>query len=329
MGNVLASSKPIQNKPGIQPPIVTNFSPEVPQNVSSKENSKPLENPGTMDELHKKCKDVMPVFFEGAKLMVNKGLSNHFQVSHTINLCSSTPSGYRFGTTYVGTKQYGPAEAFPVILGDIDPAGNLNANVIHQFSSNVRCKFASQIQQNKVTAAQLTTDYKGDDFTTSLTIGNPNIINNSGVFVAHYLQSVTSKMAMGAELAYQYGPAVPGGQIAIVSAAGRYGDNQSVWSGTIGMAGLHLCYWQRASDQLQIGVELETNRRMQEATATIGYQVDLPKADLVFRGMADTNWNVAAVLEKKLQPLPFSFALSGLLNHQKNSFRLGCGLIIG
>lgn len=87
----------------------------------------------------------MPVFFEGAKLMVNKGLSNHFQVSHTINLCSSAPSGYRFGATYVGTKQFSPSEAFPVILGDIDPSGNLNANIIHQFSPNVRCKFASQV----------------------------------------------------------------------------------------------------------------------------------------------------------------------------------------
>jgi mitochondrial import receptor subunit TOM40 len=180
-----------------------------------------------------------------------------------------------------------------------------------------------------MTAAQLTTDYKGTDFTASMTVGNPNIINSSGVLVAHYLQAVTNKLALGSEIAYQYGPQVPGGEIAIVSVAGRYGDEHSVWSGTVGMSGVHVCYYQRASEQLQIGVELETSFRMQEATATVGYQVDLPKADLVFRGMADTNWNVAAVLEKRLQPLPFSFALSGLLNHQKNSFRMGCGLIIG
>lgn len=270
----------------------------------------------------------MPANFEGAKVMVNKGLSNHFQVSHTINL-SSQQSGYRFGATYVGTKQLSPAEAFPVILGDIDPQGNLNANVIHQFSPAVRCKFASQIQSNKVTAAQLTTDYRGEDYTASLTFGNPNLINDSGVIVAHYLQAVTSKLALGGELAYQYGPAVPGGQIAIASAAARYTNADSVWSGTVGAAAVHLCYYQKASEQVQIGVELETNFKMQEAVATIGYQVDLPKADLVFRGMADTNWNVGAVLEKKLQPLPFTFALSGLLNHSKNQFRLGCGLIIG
>lgn len=147
--------------------------------------------------------------------------------------------------------------------------------------------------------------------------------------MAHYLQSVTSKLALGGELAYQYGPAVPGGQIAIASAAARYTNADSIWSGTLGAAGIHVCYYQKASDQVQVGVELETSFKMQEAVATIGYQVDLPKADLLFRGMADTNWNVGAVLEKRLQPLPFTFALSGLLNHTKNQFRLGCGLIIG
>ncbi|XP_058451708.1 mitochondrial import receptor subunit TOM40 homolog 1-like [Malaya genurostris] len=324
MGNVLAASKPIAG--GSLPPP----SPAETVKISAvSDTEKPLENPGTLEELHKKCKDVMPANFEGAKLMINKGLSNHFQVSHTINLTSTNTSGYRFGATYVGTKQTSPTEAFPVILGDIDPAGNLNANVIHQLAPNVRCKFASQIQNNKVTAAQLTTDYKGQDFTATLTAGNPNIINNSGVLVAHYLQSVTNQLSLGGELAYQYGMAVPGGQIAIVSAAARYSTELSTWSGTIGLAGIHLCYYQKASEQLQLGIEVETNFRMQEAVATIGYQIDLPKSELIFRGMVDSNWSVAAVLEKKLQPLPFTFALSGILNHTKNQFRLGCGLIIG
>ena len=91
--------------------------------------------------------DIQAMTFEGAKIMLNKGLSNHFQVSHTLNLCSTQPSGYRFGATYVGTKQFGPSEAFPVLLGDIDPSGNLNANVIHQFTPRIRCKFASQVSE--------------------------------------------------------------------------------------------------------------------------------------------------------------------------------------
>lgn len=55
-------------------------------------------------------------------------------------------------------------------------------------------------------------------------------------------------------------------------------------SGTLGFTGIHVCYYQKASEQLQLGVELETNFRMQEAVASIGYQIDIPKADLVFKG---------------------------------------------
>ena len=54
--------------------------------------------------------DVFPSPFEGAKLLVNKGLSNHFQISHTLTMSTLQPSGYKFGCTYVGTKQYSPSE---------------------------------------------------------------------------------------------------------------------------------------------------------------------------------------------------------------------------
>lgn len=98
----------------------------------------------------------MPTNFEGAKLMIQKGISYHFQVSHTLNLCTSNNSGYRFGAIYVGSKQISPSELFPVILGDIDPAGNVNANIIHQVTPNLRCKFASQVSATFVHCAILT-----------------------------------------------------------------------------------------------------------------------------------------------------------------------------
>lgn len=230
---------------------------------------------------------MFPIPFEGAKLMYSKGLSNHFQVSHTLNMSTNPTqggSGYRFGATYVGTKQLSPSEAYPVILGDIDPAGNLNANIIHQFSERVRFKLASQIQKSVVNAAQFTTDYRGDDFTASLTVVNPNVVNNSGIIIAHYLQAVTEKLDLGGELAYQYGNSVPGGQIAIMSAAARYTSGPNVWSATMGKTAMHFCFYTRASEQLQFGVEMETSLRMQESVATFGYQIDLPKADLVFKG---------------------------------------------
>lgn len=50
----------------------------------------------------------------------------------------------------------------------------------------------------------------------------------------HYLQSVTASLALGGELAYQRGPGVPGGQVAVVSAAGRYTNGDSTISGSLG-----------------------------------------------------------------------------------------------
>lgn len=44
----------------------------------------------------------------------------------------------------------------------------------------------------------------------------------AGVAVLQYLQNVTRRLALGAELVYQYGPTVPGRQIAIYTLAGRW-----------------------------------------------------------------------------------------------------------
>lgn len=262
-------------------------------------------------------------------MMLTRGLSNHFQISHTINMSSVTPSGYRFGATYVGTKQISPTEAYPILLGDMDPSGNLNATIIHQLRPNVQAKFGAQVQNSKFTVGQLTMNYRGADYTASVTVANPDIISGSGVLVLHYLQSISRRIALGTELAYQRGPAIPGGEIALLSAVGKYTTENYQCSGTIGVSGIHLCYYQKASKQLQVGVELEANHRMQEAVASIGYQVDLPKSDVVFKGHVDSNWSVGAVLEKKLNPLPFTLALSGLMNHNKGQFRLGVGIMIG
>ena len=97
-------------------------------------------NPGTVEDLHKKCQNIFPMFFEGAKLLVNKALNSNFQVSHTMTMSNMQPSGYRFGATYVGQKMLSPQEAFPLLLADVDPSGNLNANIMHAPTENTRLK---------------------------------------------------------------------------------------------------------------------------------------------------------------------------------------------
>lgn len=65
-------------------------------------------------------------------------------MTHTLTM-SSQQNGYKVGATYIGTKQISPTEAFPVILGDMDPSGNVNLNLIHQLTPEIRLKGAAQV----------------------------------------------------------------------------------------------------------------------------------------------------------------------------------------
>ncbi|XP_044615529.2 mitochondrial import receptor subunit TOM40 homolog isoform X1 [Equus asinus] len=218
---------------------------------------------------------------EGVKVRVNKGLSNHFQVNHTVALSTIGESNYHFGVTYVGTKQLSPTEAFPVLVGDMDNSGSLNAQVIHQLGPGFRSKMAIQTQQSKFVNWQVDGEYRGSDFTAVVTLGNPDVLVGSGVLVAHYLQSITPCLALGGELVYHRRPGEEG---TVMSLAGKYTLNNWLATITLGQAGMHATYYHKASDQLQVGVEFEASMRMQDTSVSFGYQLGLPKAHLLFKG---------------------------------------------
>lgn len=342
MGSVLAAASPspapaaaggsqgVQGlasvPPGFTMPPLSSVPPTSGSGQQTPDADPPLANPGTYEECHRKCKEVFPLQMEGVRLVVNKGLSNHFQVSHTVTLSTLGDSGYRFGSTYVGTKQTGPAESFPVMVGDMDNTGSLNAQIIHQLASAVRTKIAIQTQQHKFVNWQCDMECRGEDFTAAVTLGNPDIPVGSGILVGHYLQSITPALALGGEVVYHRRPGEEG---AVTSLLGRYTGDNYVATLTLGAAGGHATYYHKATDQLQIGVEVEANTRMQDTTASFGYQLDVPKANFLFKGSVDSNWMVGATIEKKLLPLPLTLALGAFLNHRKHKFQCGFGVTIG
>ena len=173
---------------------------------------------------------------------------------------------------------------------------------------------------------QADSEYRGKDFTSTLTLGNIDVINESGIVIAHYLQKLMPRLDIGAEILYHYGA---GQEAAALSLSGRYTADNWVAGGTLGQSGWHTSYYHKGNENVQVGVEYEYNSRAQEGCVSLGYQVDLPKANFTFRGLVDTNWTVAGFFEKKLPPLPFTFVLSGMINHQKNTSRFGFGLLIG
>ncbi|KAK2830654.1 hypothetical protein Q5P01_018585 [Channa striata] len=341
MGSVLAASSPnppppatggtagpgLTVPPGFgMPPVSSVIPPAGAGSGQQQEAENPLPNPGAFDECHRKCKEVFPMQMEGVRLVINKGLSNHFQVNHTVLLSSLGDSSYRFGATYVGSKQTGPAEFFPIMVGDMDNSGSLNAQIIHQITNRIRSKVAFQTQQQKFVNWQADAELRGEDFTATITLGNPDVLVGSGIIVTHYLQSITPALALGGELVYHRRPGEEG---AVMSLVGRYTGTNYIATLTLGSAGAHASYYHKANDQLQVGVEFEASPRMQETSVSFGYQLDVPKANLQFKGSLDSNWVVGATIEKKLLPLPLSLVLCSFLNHRKNKFQCGFGVTIG
>jgi len=317
MGNVLAATSP---------PTGLSNNGKTPSGVRIR------GNPGTMEDLHKKCKDIFPNAFEGARIVVNKPLSSHFQITHSLVMSTMQPSGYRFGANFVGANIVGPGEAYPVLVGDITPCGNVNANIIHQLNDRTNVKIQAQFEDNRAVGS-ITTNFKSTDSTTSVTFVNPNIVTASGLGVIQYLQSVTPNVDLGAELVYQRAQGIPFGGMAVLALSGRLkaADESYILSGTLSTSRINACYYHKGMENLAFGVEVETDFREGSSTGTFGYHYELPKANLSFKGSVDSNLVVSAVLEKKLQPLPFTFILSGLVNHggKKSDYRFGCGLMVG
>ncbi|UJR30918.1 hypothetical protein I4U23_018428 [Adineta vaga] len=288
-------------------------------------------NPGVYDDVFKKIKDLMPPAFEGAKLSVTKMLSSHFQVSHSLTLSSGPNCGYKFGGNYVGTQLYSQSEVFPVILGDMDPNGNANAQIIHQWSDKIRTRLLAQVQSYKMAGYQFALDYRTRYTSSTITLANVDLITNSGILVLQHLARVTKNLDIGAEILYQASPMMPGKHIGITSFVARYQGND--WFTGVKLSPVGVCnigyFHQQKNSPLQLGVEFESSLATKETSATFSYQYDLGKANTTFRGMIDTNGLVIGVIEKRLAPLPFTFLLSSSLNHAKAAYRFGIGLLIG
>lgn len=290
-----------------------------------------LKNPGTVDDLHKECLSIMPVTFEGFEAIVVNDLGKQFQLSHTIfnSSDSKVDSAYRIEAKYVGAMQMPSTEPYPVVEGEIDLDGNWNATIIHQLVSNLRCKMDVQFRNRELKRARLSADYIGRIFTASLDAAEPDISNRSGTLMGQFLLAVTNSLSIGAELGCVVHPNLPGGYYSGFCGCARYVTDKGTWSGSVGGPGCQLCYYQKASSQLQFGVEFGANNITKHVAANFACQIDLPEPEIVFRGKIDTELTVAAVLEKKLPLQPLAIAISGYFNPSKSAFALGCGITMG
>ncbi|XP_064407641.1 mitochondrial import receptor subunit TOM40 homolog [Halichondria panicea] len=313
---------------GLPPlPPLTAVPPKVPEKITRSEVTETsLPNPGDFEEIGKKAKEQLsPQAFDGAKIVIQKGLSRHFQTMHTLTLASSTqPSQWQFGATFVGSKKLGDNDFRPVLIGDMSNSGSFTALCLHQFG-NLKVKVNLQTQQSRWVGYQGTADYVGQDFTASATLANPNILTGSGVLVAQYLQSVTSRLALGSEMLYQRSS--DGMQNAVISLGGYYRAPEWEATAKIGLHSVSLGYHQKFKDYFTLVCDLEGSLMQGESVAGIGYRLEL--GGMTMKGKVDSHGVVSAVLEKRLDPIPATLMLSGQLNHWTDDSRFGISIMVG
>jgi mitochondrial import receptor subunit TOM40 len=295
-------------------------------------------NPGYYEELNRKVKDVFPAVLDGLKVVLNKGVSSHFQVMHTINIAGAAGASggpqagmlvpsYSFGSTFVGSKQMSESEMYPVLLAEMDNNGSLNAQMIHHITERIRGKIIAQTQKSKWAALQTVFDYRGNTYTASLTTVNADLISNNGVMIGHFLKRITPGLCCGSELVIHSGAE---GVRANTSLLARY--QRSNWE-LVGSAspasGFTASYFHKASDNVAVGVEWECALAQGESQVSIGYSVDMPDAQGLLKGSIDSTGTVSATYEKKLLPMPLTLILSASMNHLRGVNKFGLGLTLG
>jgi len=281
-------------------------------------------NLGTFDELHKPTKDLMLLPYEGIRFCANRGLSSHFQVQHTVHL-NTDKSSYRFGSTYVGNKQPCPTEAYPVLVGEMNNDGDLQAQLIHLFGKSFKVKCIAQTAGSKVKSFQAGLDIAFSSSCLSLIAADPDIFNRSGMLIVQYLQGLTPSVSIGADLIHQR---CAMRQNTMMTIAGRYRTPLMQFAANLGSAGAHLSFYRKANENVQVGVELEARTNLESLT-TLAYQMDVPKMNLLFKGMVNSEWTIGSSFEKRLLPFPVSLNMTATYNIKQDKATLGLGCMLG
>ena len=166
---------------------------------------------------------------------------------------------------------------------------------------------------------QLEHEYTGADFTASVKAINASVLEGgvTGIFIGHYLQSVTPKLALGLETVWQrVGLTQP--PDANVSYVARYKSQDWVASAQLQtMGALNATFWKRLSERVQAGVDMTISLvpssgalmggPQKEGITTFGAKYDFRMS--TFRAQIDTSGKLSCLLEKRVAaPVTMSFA---------------------
>jgi mitochondrial import receptor subunit TOM40 len=208
----------------------------------------------------------------------------------------------------------------------VDNEGTVQGRIHYHFTPKLQSKLQLALSsQPGHSMLQAELDYQGLDFTANLKAVNPSPVDSSGIFVASYLQSITSNLSLGVECVLQK----PNSMIeeSALSYAARYAhdEGKAISTAQLQAGGVvQVAHWRRIDAMVDAGAEMSVVLgEKREAVCSVGARWEFSSAS--FRGMFDTKGRVMMVLEERLAP-GFAVLMNGELDHWNGKSRFGLGL---
>lgn len=263
-----------------------------------------------------------PDVFEGFKFDLTKPLNQNFFLTHSLFMGNmdlpsqrgplKCPMGtYEFGANVISDKFF--------LIGRITADGRLSGRVKYDVMDWLSVKGQVQMSGEPGPAGaqyMVDADIKGKDWNSQLKLGAGNF------YGLNYFQSVTPKLALGAELFWLQSNLKSG-----VGLAARHADEKHIAVAQVATTGiLSLQYGHKVTDKIMLLTDLMYNWLHREASASVGYDVTLRQCRV--RGNINTAGIIQALLEERFIP-GITFLLSAELDHSDKNYKFGFGFSVG
>mmetsp|Transcript_9474 Transcript_9474/g.10909 ORF Transcript_9474/g.10909 Transcript_9474/m.10909 type:complete len:381 (-) Transcript_9474:151-1293(-) len=275
------------------------------------------KNPGQFDKADSDALRVLkPDIFDGCRFEHNKMLGPNFTVNHSLWLGSAmlqTGNNYSFGSTVVLN------EGKTMLLGRIDPEGRLDAQWHQEIVqpqkviSRVQSSISSSSEQSMT---QGSLEINGIDYAATLKL------TKGPMFGLSYFQSVTPKIAMGAESFYHHGQGV-----SHIFARGKYDNGKDIATATLTtMGSVSANYARKVNDRVTLAAEFEVALDSKQSQMNFGYEFMLRQSKI--SGVISTEGIIQTQIQEALMP-GFAVIFNGILDHGRDTHRFGYGVQIG
>ncbi|XP_032529037.1 mitochondrial import receptor subunit TOM40 homolog 1-like [Danaus plexippus] len=270
-------------------------------------------NPGLLRHIHNAARQRIPQCFEGACVSMKHSSTSNWVVGHSMSFSSVTPGGYKILLSYADKKR---SIGLPYFVMEAAPGGQMSCEIRVGPTSGTRATVVAQVADGEIYSFEGIYDAYFNNFTSSIIAVNREFI------ALHFLQAVTEQISLGAEVVARSHAA----ELSSASGAARWAAEHHSVSATLGNRGLDLCYARNIKPFLTVAAMLEVGFAIRRAVATLAYEWHTDQWTV--RASVDSDGLVGATLQRALggKRSHLACAISALLNHPNDKFRLGFGV---